>query len=341
MRKIKTRGLSRLIVAALVVLGAGFLPESAQASTPKEHHVASYPDRSYVAMGDSYSSGEGTFAYTPESNLPANQCHRSPLAYAPLLVASADGLQPFSFVACSGALTLDLYENNHAFGSEVAQLDALSKSTRAVSLTVGGNDVGFAQVAGACVHSVQTAGYDCSADPALTRLVAARIDTLAGKSSAPSAADTEITAVKQILRDISRRAPHAKIYLAGYPSLFGSRKRDFTAVPTAPSTYACQVNPLLGGAWVDYHDAQWINRSTAHLNRVLKKAVKHAKRSGIRASYVPVATFKGHSLCDKKTAWLNPLIITDPTGQPLRESLHPNVLGYSLGYARAFHRAGL
>jgi len=91
----------------------------------------------YVALGDSYSSGVGSGSYTSSSG----SCLRSTLAYSQLW-ANAHAPSSYVSVACSGAKTTDVNAN---------QLSALNSATTLVSITIGGNDVGFAQVMEDCV----------------------------------------------------------------------------------------------------------------------------------------------------------------------------------------------
>jgi lysophospholipase L1-like esterase len=91
----------------------------------------------YVALGDSYASGVGSGSYTAESG----SCMRSTLAY-PQLWTNGHAPASFKFVACSGAKTTDVNAN---------QLSALGSSTSLVSITIGGNDVGFSTVMEDCV----------------------------------------------------------------------------------------------------------------------------------------------------------------------------------------------
>lgn len=335
---------SRLLLVAVVgsvVAAVGPVPAGQASPTTARAAAAAGWSRAggYVAMGDSYSSGEGTFVYRRATDTASNRCHRSPLAYGPLLSHRKPSLRPFTFVACSGALTRDLYATNHAYASEPAQLQALKRSTRTVTLTVGGNDLGFAQVAAACVQSVRPAGFGCSKNAALRSVVAARLAALAGQAPAPAPDGSAITPIDQVLSDIRQRAPRARIYLAGYPRLFGTVRRDFGRDATAPSGSSCVVNPLIV-ARIDYEDAQWINANGRALNRVLRAAVRQARADGVRATYVSPSTFRGHGLCDRKTAWINPVLVGSG-GLPRSESLHPTVAGHALGYARAFRRAGL
>jgi GDSL-like Lipase/Acylhydrolase family len=91
----------------------------------------------YVALGDSYSSGVGAGSHIGSSR----SCDQSANAYPALRDAAS---QPASYTseACSGATTATV------LGS---QLGALSPATTLVSITVGGNDVGFSSVMETCV----------------------------------------------------------------------------------------------------------------------------------------------------------------------------------------------
>src|SRR6478735_11368323 len=96
-----------------------------------------YAANSYVALGDSYSSGVGTRTYISDGT----SCQRSVYAY-PSLIAASKGLT-LNFRACSGATVADVTNT---------QLSALSASTTQVSISVGGNDAGFADVLTECAQ---------------------------------------------------------------------------------------------------------------------------------------------------------------------------------------------
>ena len=91
----------------------------------------------YVALGDSYSSGVGAGSYLSAGG----DCKRSTKAY-PYLWAAAHSPSTFHFTACSGARTGDVL---------ASQLTPLSSATALVSISVGGNDAGFADVMTTCV----------------------------------------------------------------------------------------------------------------------------------------------------------------------------------------------
>lgn len=92
---------------------------------------------SYVALGDSYSSGTGTRTYINDGT----SCQRSVYAY-PSLLSASKGLT-LNFRACSGARVADVTNT---------QLSALTTATTQVSISVGGNDAGFADVLTECAQ---------------------------------------------------------------------------------------------------------------------------------------------------------------------------------------------
>src|SRR5881227_1384907 len=88
---------------------------------------------SYVALGDSYSAASGVLPPDPAA---PPECLRSLVNY-PHVIASHIGAQ-LTDVTCGGA------QSSHFFTSQYQgvppQLDALSKGTRLVTMTIGGND---------------------------------------------------------------------------------------------------------------------------------------------------------------------------------------------------------
>ncbi|CAM5506557.1 SGNH/GDSL hydrolase family protein [Streptomyces atroolivaceus] len=149
---------------------------------------ASAAGDNYVALGDSYSSGVGAGSYTSESG----DCKRSTKAY-PYLWRNANAPASFAFVACSGATTASVSSG---------QLGALSASTTLVSVTAGGNDVGFADVMQTCVLQSEAA-------------CVSRVNTAvsAVQSSLPGRLDSLYTGIRS-------RAPQAHVVVMGYPRFY-------------------------------------------------------------------------------------------------------------------------
>jgi lysophospholipase L1-like esterase len=142
----------------------------------------------YAALGDSYSSGVGTFVY----DLASGTCLRSPRGY-PQLWVNGHAVSSFRFVACGGATTADVLNN---------QLGALNAGTDLVTITIGGNDAGFADTLTTCVFGSDT---DC-----INKINSGRafvVNTLPGRLDATYAA-------------IRARAPSARVVVLGYPRLF-------------------------------------------------------------------------------------------------------------------------
>ena len=141
----------------------------------------------YVALGDSYSSGVGTNSYTLSAS-----CKRSTYAY-PYLLSQQRANTSLNFVACSGATTDDVINN---------QISAVTSSTNIVTISIGGNDLGFGKIITDCVE------FDCNATLTSTR-------TSADATLTPKL-NTVYAAIK------GRMAPGAKVVVLGYPRLFST-----------------------------------------------------------------------------------------------------------------------
>ena len=148
--------------------------------------AAAAADR-YVALGDSFSAGVGTGTYTLSSS-----CKRSTLAY-PYLLSQQRAGTTLVFVACNGATTADLLSG---------QLPSVDAATTIVTVTIGGNDIGFANLIAQCTVA------DCSAALDATR---STIEPLLGPRL-----DAVYAGIK------GRAAPGARIVVLGYPRIFSS-----------------------------------------------------------------------------------------------------------------------
>jgi lysophospholipase L1-like esterase len=140
----------------------------------------------YVALGDSYSSGVGTREFFEEG------CKRSLYAY-PERVASDRAGTSLTFEACSGATTSDVLAE---------QLSALSSSTDIVTITIGGNDAGFADVITQCALPWP---WSCEGD--LDDAEEFIESTLPGR-------------LDDVYAAIAEDAPNATVVVLGYPRLF-------------------------------------------------------------------------------------------------------------------------
>ena len=150
----------RLIPGAVILVGLALLAPSTTAAAATSSTTAGLE---YVAMGDSYSAGYGLLPLSPTS--PATGCYQAEVDY-PHLVATALGLD-LDDRSCAGAVTANIRDTPQVTGSGTApvQSDALSASTDIVTVTIGGNDLGFASIAGYCV--ALTANGPIAGDPSL------------------------------------------------------------------------------------------------------------------------------------------------------------------------------
>jgi lysophospholipase L1-like esterase len=170
---------SRKLAVGLPVLAAGLA--AAAIATGGQARAATV---NYVALGDSYSSGVG-------AGSTSGSCEQSPNAY-PSLWAKASGAS-FTFAACTDATTTDVINS---------QLSALSAATTLVSVTAGGDDVGFPSIMETCVLESTS-----SCESAVAKAETYASTTLPGN-------------LDKMLADIRAKAPSAKIIVVGYPDFY-------------------------------------------------------------------------------------------------------------------------
>ena len=223
---------------------AAFALAGLVASAPAQAAVVNY-----VALGDSYSSGVGAGGET-------GSCSRSPNAY-PQLWANGHSPTSFAFVACSGAKTTDVSAN---------QISALSSSTTLVSITIGGNDLGFSRIM-----------IDCNlySDSTCVNEINAAENT--ARTQLPGWLDTLYTKIRS-------RAPYAKVVVLSYPRFY-----DLSASWYCPG--------------LSYTKRSKINEGANVLDGVIKTEV--AKYSGFSFADVRSAFANDHEICDYGHEWLH------------------------------------
>jgi hypothetical protein len=140
----------------------------------------------YVALGDSFSSGVGTGSYTLSSS-----CRRGVFAY-PWLVAQQRANTSLTFVACSGATTSSLMSS---------QIASVTADTAIVTVTIGGNDIGFSNLIVQCTLANCSSALD-STRASLATFLGPRLDTV-------------YTAIRS-------RALGASVVVLGYPRIFST-----------------------------------------------------------------------------------------------------------------------
>lgn len=122
----------RLVVVGVALATTAFIsPAGATGTVP-----------TYVALGDSYTSGAGLTPYLAGSN----GCSRSPEAFPEDVAQMMPGAQ-LDFVACSGATISQITR-------QVRDASASLANATLVTLSAGGNDVGFSKLSIACIGAV-------------------------------------------------------------------------------------------------------------------------------------------------------------------------------------------
>lgn len=228
------------VLTTLVALAAA--GGAVVAADPTAAPAAAAPP-SYVALGDSYASGTGTRSYVADGT----SCQRSTYAY-PSLIAAQRGWS-LNFRACSGARVPDV---------AATQLSALSAATSYVTVSVGGNDAGFADVLTECA----TPWWAGDCDRAIDQAQAYVRGTLPGS-------------LRNLYAQVRTRAPYAKVVVVGYPRVFMGED--------------CNA-----GTWFSPAEQTRLNQTADLLNSVTRQ---EATARGFTFAD-PTARFTGHAVCD-------------------------------------------
>ncbi|MBX4167127.1 SGNH/GDSL hydrolase family protein [Rhodococcus sp. DMU2021] len=223
---------------------------------------------SYVALGDSFTSGPGI---PPQTD--GDPCGRSESNY-PTLVATDLGIEDFVDASCGAATSLDFAMPQTTFrGATVPpQYDALRPDTELVTVGIGGNDIGLVQLALGCVNlSAPPDGASC----AIT-------NTPDGTDRVDAAIDAFAPVYTTVIDEIRRRSPEARIVLVGYPTGI----RDGGCFPEQR-------------IWPD--DATYLQEKIDRLNTVMREQAEAAD-----VDYVDLRdSSRDHDVCaDPETRWM-------------------------------------
>ena len=277
----------------------------------------------YLALGDSFASGEGAYQYKAMTDVAENKCHLSQRSY-PYLISSALGFGQYESVACSGAKTEDFLRNDKDYEGQVKDGRKLPErdlekilvgflpgyvrqqefigryQPNIITLSAVGNDIGFADKIIRCIDTDTC--YSSYED---------RLEIV-----------NEVNAQFYRLVDLYTQLktagdPRAKIYVIGYPQI------------TYPDGN-CAANVHL-----NHDELIFANQLVSYLNSVVKIAAANA---GV--AYIDVEdALTGHRLCET-SSWdvavngltagndiVNLPFVHGPIGN---ESFHPNALGQEL-----------
>lgn len=237
----------------------------------------------YIALGDSYAAGQGAGAYKNDT------CYRSANSYSEI-AADTKAIKLVTNAACSGKTTQDVVNT---------QLLQLNTTTQLVTITAGGNNLGFGDIVTNCGSSNPDLAAEC-----------ARASATAAAKIGSGQLASEVAAM---IQSVHAAAPNAKIVVTGYPYLFD----PFNLNPADPMTpFIVQATALADG-----------------LNGSIAAAVGATDTEATEIQYVGVKdAFAGHGI-NSEEPWINGAIPDSPA-----DSFHPNAKGYE-AYYRALSAA--
>jgi len=269
--------------------------------------VAATSGLEYVALGDSYSAGLGL---APSTKLPVPKCGQSEVNF-PHRVAEQLGLD-LTDVSCSGATTSDITTAAQFDGAD-PQLDALSDSTDIVTLTIGGNDLGFVTVAATCAAA-------SAEGPLLQQKNQPNCESYFAHAGADNPAtvlsDLVVPALASTYRAIADAAPNARVFVLGYPNLF----RDAATIPDSGCFTRLGTEP--SSLPVGTTDLAYLHGVETALDAAIQSSAADAG-----FTYVPTfAGSLGHDVCSgTDEEYVNGAIVAGFGLAP--GSLHPNERG--------------
>jgi len=290
----------------------------------------------YLAMGDSYASGEGaglapgettanficprssgSQCFIPGTDEDLNDCHLSSNS-SPYIMSRTLNISSFHSVACSGAISDNISANGSAqyntnytnipddslgawlpgYQQQIRYLDMASPKPNVITLTDGGNDIGFSDIVVNCTLESSACNYYYQDRYMLAQRV-----------------NSAYPAWVKLYTEIKKHAPTGtKIYVTGYPSVVAS-------------SGTCKPNTgLLSGP-----NQAFANQFVTYLNYAIKQATLAA---GVQ--YVDIQdALDGHRLCESETSQASIAINGYTQGEEYlgafgSESFHPNEYGQTL-----------
>ena len=314
-----------VVAGALLLASAAATPAGAAPATGRP---------TYVALGDSYSSGAGLAPFDAGSG----SCARSPRAY-PSIVDRSLARDAFTFVACSGATTAQII-------AQVGPARAALRHAALVTLTAGGNDLSFSNLLVSCVGGVTSltssvvryvsyasgptacaaaiaqAARELGATVTARDAVVARPADVATRGTANSPIEAGLT---RLLGDVESLAPRsraasARILVVQYPLLLADASAPVCRVGAAPPTLSSSpaIYPVFPGAAARQLLAinQLLRRETATVvARVRARSPRGPRHGrGLRAAGLPARRVGGPERSQRRLPDLGGLVSPDGGG---------------------------
>lgn len=297
------------------------------------------PELYYLALGDSFSSGEGETddgQYVSGTNDQFEKCHLSRRSYPFLLANILDiPLDKAKSVACSGAKIEDVIGNDADYWGQKDRLGTkgklLNSTQRAqlqhdamisfqpgrvhqesfagryqptiITMGIGGNDVGFMDKLKTCLMPGRC---EWASSDAAIRRTGVEIQTLLPKL---------VSTYQKLLND----SPKSQLYVVGYPQIIN------------PDGVCDPLTSLL----LDHQERVFMVEGVRYINQVIQQAAQK-----VGAKYLDIEqSLAGHEVCDGASQLaMNTLRLGDdigPTAIPFLkligyETFHPTPYGHSL-----------
>lgn len=287
----------------------------------------------YLAVGDSYTSGEGAFDYLFGTDTDKNYCHLSIHSYPLLLTQKVYGGSGGHSVACSGAKIGDIFPSNRnkykgqvrsgtAYSQTLADVNinilsdfmpgylpqsdfAANYQPATITISVGGNDVGFADILRNCVmphFSLRPSDQSC-------------YNTYEDRAELKNLIDRTVSKWTLLFRRLKAVSPLSTINVVGYPQIFFDKG-------------SCALNVQL-----NKNELEFSTDLTDYLNGSIAKSALLAK-----LNYIDISeALYGYRLCETagNSVAVNGLTAGKDSGLLGlkiigRESYHPSAFGHSL-----------
>lgn len=276
-----------------ITIGVG-VPGSDIAWSAAAFIPVSGPSWTYTAMGDSYSSGEGNPPYDVGTDA-SDGCHRSNAAFGRQFAVGQSGIGTtgIQHIACSGATINNLLTTGTGQNGEQPQITQMFPGSKLVTVTIGGNDIGFASVL-----------TNCLANPTTTCTTKYNSDNSSNLYTAIDNLKPKLIAAYQAMQ---KQAPAAKIVAVTYPEIF------------QPGTTCTGILNL------PVPDVDFLNDVGLYLDDTIMDAAKAAGINVMDERYA----FLGHQLCSTDP-WVYQLPTSFTAGTSVFDSsawFHPNVAG--------------
>lgn len=293
----------------------------------------------YLALGDSYSSGEGDLDdryYINGTNNEFEKCHTSSRSY-PFLIADlfSQNQDDMKSVACSGARMIDVIGNNNAYQGQdnrlgigklnLNNLDMSSYKIQALEQFIPGRNLqnNFVKLYQPSVITIGIGGNDSGLITKLSGCLGSGTCDWANTSKGKEQTAVEIKNLYPDLvnnyKQIQTSSVASKVYVIGYPKIIES-SGDCSA-----------FEDFL----LDKTEREFINETIKYLNQVIESATISA---GVE--YIDIYdSFGQQVICGQGVSAVNTVSYGDDIG-PFdskkwfrvigQESFHPNQLGHIL-----------